>query len=414
MLSYAAVLRAPHARRTFGAALIGRLSYGTAPLSLLLAVKGASGSFGAAGTAMALFGATSVLLSPARAALIDRYGPRRALTPMACGYAALLLVLAAVTRHPGTPTPVIVALTATAGAGTPPLGPTMRTLWRQLLPERELLQSAYSLDGVAEELLFVTGPVLVGVLVAYASAAAGVAVSAVLVLTGTLALVSSPVAHVPPAPRADDAAPAVRVRAGLPGQPVVVALAVGLGLGGLELLVVAFAGHQDRPGAVAWVLAALSAGSAVGGLVNGAVTWRSPAGTRLPLIAAALGLSLAGAGWAPNLYVLGGAVALAGLFVAPALTTAYLIADETAAPNARTRAGAWVNTAVNAGSSGGTAAAGMLIGRLPLALCFALAAAPALLSAGPALWSRSRISRRPGPGGRPRGRRARAGAGARP
>ncbi|MBK3638946.1 MFS transporter, partial [Streptomyces sp. MBT97] len=43
--SYAAVLRVPHARRTFAAALTGRLSYGIVPLSVMLAVIRSSGSY---------------------------------------------------------------------------------------------------------------------------------------------------------------------------------------------------------------------------------------------------------------------------------------------------------------------------------------------------------------------------------
>ncbi|MFE9297798.1 MFS transporter [Streptomyces niveus] len=395
MHSYAAVLRTPHALNTFGAALLGRLSYGTVSLSLALAAKNASGSLTVAGTALALFGATSVVLSPVRAALVDRYGPRRALVPMAVVYAALLTVFALVTRdHPGpaagTSAVTLGALAVCAGACTPPLGPTMRTLWSQLMPDRRMLQRAYSLDGVAEELLLVAGPLLVGVLVAYAEPAAGVAVSAALVLVGTVALALSPVPF--PVRRGSGRRGSARrgsarrerttrTRPRGLGQPVLAAAGVGLCLGGLDLLAIAFTEEQHRPGAVAWILAALSAGSAVGGLTYGAVSWRSAARPRLALICAGLGAALAAAGLAPNVYALGAAAAVAGLFVAPALTTAYLIADETAAPDARTQAGAWVNTAVNAGSSGGTALVGVLAGRLPLSLCFVLVAAPALVCA---------------------------------
>jgi hypothetical protein len=42
--SYAAVLRTPHAARTFGAALIGRLSYGVVFLSLRVEAALAVGS----------------------------------------------------------------------------------------------------------------------------------------------------------------------------------------------------------------------------------------------------------------------------------------------------------------------------------------------------------------------------------
>lgn len=162
------------------------------------------------------------------------------------------------------------------------------------------------------------------------------------------------------------------------------ALGVELALGVVDLLVVAFAegqGQSQGGAGVAWVLAAMSAGSAVGGLLNGAVAWRSPAGVRLPLMAAGLGPALVGAGPAPHLGTLAAAAAVAGFFVAPALTTAYLIADETAAAEARVQAGAWVNTAVNSGSTAGTAAAGVLVGWLPTGVCFAVTGGVTLLTA---------------------------------
>jgi len=407
--SYVAVLRTPHAARTFGAALLGRLSYGMAPLSLMLAVKDTTGSYSVAGWVMALFGAASVLLSPARAALIDRYGPRRALPPMAGAYALLLAALAYATWRPGASPLPLGVLAAAAGVCTPPLGPTMRTLWSSLVPERELLRRAYSLDGVAEELLFVTGPLLVGVVIRYVVPAAGVAIGAALVLVGTLALVSSPAvraaetaaSHSPSSPSSKNAAeagpsPRRRLLSSVVGlrHAALVAAAVGLSLGGMDLLVVAFAEQHHRGGAVAWVLAALSAGSAVGGLAYGAVPWRASNRARLPVLVAGLGAVLAVAGLAPGVPVLAVVVAAAGVFVAPALTTAYLVADESVDPGARTRAGAWVNTAVNAGSAVGTAGAGLLVDRLPSAAAFAVAAVPALLCA--AVVARGVTGRRPG------------------
>ncbi|MFE4334776.1 MFS transporter [Streptomyces sp. NPDC056831] len=397
--SYATVLRTPHASRTFGAALLGRLSYGMVSLSLMLAVKDATGSYSVAGAVMALFGATSVLLSPARAALIDRYGPRRALPPMAGVYAALLAALAYATWQPGASSPLLWVLAVTAGACTPPLGPVMRTLWSSLVPDRELLQRAYSLDGVAEELLFVTGPLLVGLVMRFTVPAAGVAISAALVLVGAAALVSSPAVRGIGAPPSTEKAaasqdtPRRQRLLGIVGlrHAAIVAAAVGLCLGALDLLVVAFTEQHHRGAAVAWVLAALSAGSAVGGLAYGAVPWRASNRVRLPVPAAGLGVAMVAAGMSPNVYVLVAVVTAAGVFVAPALTTAYLVADESVGADSRTQAGAWVNTAVNAGSSAGTAAVGLLVDRLPPAVCFAVAAVPALLCA--AAVARGAISR---------------------
>ncbi|NKI44627.1 MFS transporter [Streptomyces sp. LD120] len=423
------MLRVPHAARAMAGALLGRLSYGTVPLSLLLAVREASGSYAVAGTAMALFGLAGVALSPARAAVIDRRGPARPLTALALCYALLLGLLTAAAVGGGVPDAALVALAAAAGAGTPPLGPVMRALWSRLAPDPELLQRAYSLDSVAEELLYVLGPLLVGLLVAFASPAAGLALSAVLVLVGTLALTSShavrstsggspaggsaaddgaaggsaaggsaaeggsagaasakatPVAAAPSGAAPGRRSAAARLLGGprrWRSAPVVLLTgALGVGLGALDLLVVAFAEEAGAPGAVAWVLAALSAGSAVGGLVYGAVRWRLPLRTRLALAAVGLGLVLAPAGLAPGPFALALVAALAGVSVAPALTTAYLLADATAPPERRTRAGAWVNTAFNAGAAAGTAAAGLVLGSLPVAACFALAALPLLLA----------------------------------
>ena len=375
--SYARVLRVPHARRTFATALLGRLSYGVVPLSLMLSVTRASGSYAVAGAVMALFGATVVLLAPARAALIDRHGPRRALVPLLAAYIALLAMLTAALWRPGAPPVLLGTLAALAGACVPPLGPTMRTVWSHLVEDdKALLQRAYSLDGVAEELLFVSGPLLVGVLAGIAAPPpVGIVVGAALMLAGTAGFVNSPaVRAVRPAGssvvRRDGGGRRVLRRI---GRPVAAAAAVGLAIGVLDLLVVVFAERHRHGGAsVAWVLAALSAGSAVGGMLHGAVDWRTPARTRLAILTLGTGLALCGAGLAPGLGTLALVMAGAGFFVSPSLTTAYLIADGAVAPEARTQAGAWVNTAVNAGSTGGTALAGALAGRLPVAVCFAV------------------------------------------
>ncbi|MEU6813595.1 MFS transporter [Streptomyces sp. NPDC046860] len=383
--SYAAVLRVPHARRTFATALVGRLSYGIVPLSLLLATQRATGSYTASGAVLSLYGAAVVLLTPRRASLVDRHGARRALLPLGVAHGLLLGVLAALTWRPGTPVPLIGGAAVLAGACAPPLGPTMRAVWSELLADRDLLRRAYSLDGVAEELLFVSGPALVGVLVAWTVPAAGVLSGAVLMIAGTAAFVTSP-AMTGPRPRTGDEGRLGGVRSLV--APVAVAAGAGLAVSGVELLVLAHVGeHSGDTDLVPWVLGALSVGSALGGLANGAIDWRGPAGPRLAGLAAALGLTIAAAGLAPGVLTLTAAMTCAGAFIAPALTTAYLLADESAPASDRTRAGAWVNMAVNAGSSAGGVSTGALVGHLPLPLCFALTGATALASAGVALAS---------------------------
>jgi predicted MFS family arabinose efflux permease len=399
---YRAVLRTPHACGAFVSSLVGRLCYGIVGLSLLLTLTAGGRGYGFAGLVMALFGASIVLVSPYRAWMVDRYGPRRALPLMAAGFAAPLVAIALIPARAGVNDSAIAVLAAAAGACAPPLGVVMRTLWSTLIDDRNALQAAYSLDGVVEELLNVTGPVIVGVIVVAATPAAGLLVTAGLAVTGTgLFARSLPARRWPapvprPAPGTQD-----EVHGKAAAGQAILAVAfvtgtIGLCLGALSLFIVAFSQARHDPAAVAWIEAALSVGSALGGLGYGAVAWRVSARRRLALLATGLAAILIPAALSPSLLVLALLTGLAGVLVSPALATAYVLADSLASPQARNRAGNWVNSGYNAGNSAGTVLTGQLIGRIPLSACLPALAAPALLAAMPLL--RATALTRPTPG----------------
>jgi len=384
---YGAVLRVPGARRAFASSLVGRLAYGIVLLSLVLTLTAGNRGYGLAGLAAALLGAGIVLASPARARLVDRHGPRLVLPPMAAGFAAAVTALALIRPGSGARDAVIAALAAAAGASAPPLGVVMRALWSTLVGDGDALQAAYGLDGVAEELLYVAGPAAVGVITVTAAPAVGLLASAGLVAAGTALFLASPALRAwprpetgPPAGPAGDAGSSRAVLA-----VALVTAAAGLCLSGLGLVIVAFCQARHAPAAVAWVEAAMSAGSAAGGLWYGAVTWRSSARRRLAALVAGLAVVLAPVALSPGFAVLAVLVAVAGTLVSPALATAYVLANGLAPPGARSRAGNWVSSGYNAGSSAGSVLAGQLVGRVPLGACLPVLAAPALLAVVPLL-----------------------------
>jgi MFS family permease len=384
---YRAVLRVPYARAAFAASLVGRLCYGIVSLSLLLTLTAGGRNYGFAGLVMALFGLTVVLGSPLRAWLIDQHGPRLALPPMAAAFAAVLVVIALIPVRSGAGDAAVAVLAAAAGACAPPLGVVMRTVWSSLIDDRGLLQSAYSLDGVVEELLYVAGPAIAGVITVAAAPAIGLLVTAGLAVTGTALFLRSPALS---RWNAAPAAPSARTRdaAGAGRAILAVALAagaIGLCLGGLGLVIVAFSQARHDPAAVAWIEAAMSAGGALGGLGYGAVTWRVRAEHRLVLLIGGLAAALLPAALSPDLLTLALLAGLAGVMVSPALATAYVLTAALAAPGARNRAGNWVSSGYNAGSTAGSALSGQLIGRIPLAACLPVLAAPVLLAVVPLL-----------------------------
>jgi len=388
---YRAVLRAPHARGAFVASLAGRLCYGIVGLSLILTLTDGRRDYGFAGLVLALFGAAIVLVSPFRARLVDRHGPRRALPPLAVGFAAALVAIAAIPVRSGLGDTAIAVLAAAAGACAPPLGVVMRTLWSALIDDPGLLQTAYSLDGVVEELLNVTGPVIAGVILVAAAPAVGLLVSAGLAVAGTGLFLRAPALRRWPAPVAGPAsgtADAVGRQPGAGRAILALALAtgaIGLCLGGIGLVIVAFSQSRHDLAAVAWIEAGMSVGSALGGLGYGAVAWRISAQRRLALLVAGLAVVLIPAALSPNLLVLALLVGLAGVLVSPALSTAYALTASLATPQARNRAGNWVNSGYNAGASAGTVVSGQLVGRIPLSACLPVLLAPSLLALVPLL-----------------------------
>jgi predicted MFS family arabinose efflux permease len=386
---YRAVLRTPHACGVFVPSLVGRLGYGIVSLSLLLTLTADGRGYRFAGFVMALFGMTIVLLSPVRAWMVDRHGPSRALPPMAAGFAAILIAIAVIPARSGVNDAAIAVLAAAAGACPPPLGVVMRTLWSTLIDDRGVLQTAYSLDGVVEELLNVTGPVIAGVSLVTATPALGLLITAGLVVAGTGLFVRSPALRRWPARAARPTSSTPDGAAGKVGTGrailavALVAGAMGLCLGGLGLVIVVFSQARHDPAAVAWVEAALSAGSALGGLGYGVVAWRISAQRRLALLVTGLAVILLPAALSPGLLVLAALIGLAGVVVSPALATAYVLADSLASWQTRNRAGNWVNSGYNTGNSAGALLSGQLVGRIPLSACLPVLAAPALLAVAP-------------------------------
>jgi MFS family permease len=233
--------------------------------------------------------------------------------------------------------------------------------------------------------------VIVGVITLTAAPTDGLLVSAGLVMAGTGLFLRSPaLRHWPapvagPPPGSQDAASG-EARTGRAILAVAFATgAIGLCLGGLGLVIVAFSRARHDPAAVAWIEAGLSAGSALGGLSYGAMTWKISTRHRLALLVTGLAVLLIPAALSPDLLVLALLIGLAGMLVSPALATAYVMASTLASPQGRTRAGNWVNSGYNAGNSAGAVLSGQLIGQIPLSACLPLLAAPAVLAAVPLL-----------------------------
>jgi predicted MFS family arabinose efflux permease len=352
-LTYRGLLALPGARRAFGAAAVARLSFGMAGLSLLLLIHHATGSFAAAGAAAGAYSA-GTLTAPFKSRLMDRRGQRAILPLLGLAAAAALLAMTALALAGGRdPAPYIV-LCAAAGALVPPVGAAMRAWWAAASGGGQNLERAYSLDAAAEETLFTAGPLLAGLAVTAAGPVLPLLATAVLLAAGCLLLAA-------PGAGAPAGGPARAGRAGplaVPGFRVLLAivLATSLGLGAIDVTITARAVDGGHPGAAGYILAALSLGSALGGLAWGKLQHRSRTSTQMTCLLAAMAGGIALSALAPDLLLAGVVLALTGTVLAPSAVLSYLSAERLAGPGAE--ASTWINTAWNAGVAAGFALTG--------------------------------------------------------
>lgn len=375
--SYLDVLGLPGALRAFVPSVLGKLSFAMVSLALLLLVQGASGSYGLAGAVAGGFGLGNVVVSSLRARMVDYYGAKRVLPWLAAGYSAALVgvIIAVLGSAPGG---VTVSLAVLAGLFPPPLGAVMRGMWARLSPTEAIRRRAYSLDAVAEELVFIVGPLLVGAMMLLPNGALiAVIIAAVTGLLGTLGLATAALRgpHAPGQRASGPTAWAGPLRH-LRLWPVLLTLvAIGVVLGALEVLSTAHARAMADIGLAGALLACSALGSAVGGLIYGVRTWPWAHVARLLVLAGVACVVLATAAWASHPAVLFVLFALAGLLIAPSMITGYLAADEIAAAHERTEASALINTAVNSGATAALFLGGIWLDGMTIAEATVLLAA---------------------------------------
>lgn len=355
------VIRIPGAARAFLPSLVGRLALAMGALAIVLAVHRSTGSFAAAGTASGAFGFANVLAAPLRARAIDRWGQRRALTPLGLAQAAALSGFALAAHEQAIANGWFVALAIAVGVLAAPLGASMRIIWIALTEPGVQRTRALSLDAVADEIVFIVGPVLAATLATAYSPSVSLLVAAAAVLAGTLGLTTSRASG---RIRGDARGPG-RAKPALRHQGfarvLVVLVGVGCLLGTIEITAPALATARHDTAASGWLLAALSVGSAVGGLGYGHVSWRLSLGTRMLALAAVMGALGVGVAFLNSVPAFGVGVALIGIFLAPSIVTGYLAAERLVAHGAQTQASVWTNTALNLGAAAANAAAGALV-----------------------------------------------------
>ncbi|AYQ43246.1 transporter [Burkholderia aenigmatica] len=357
---YRELFAVPGTRGFASAGLLARLPLPMTSIGIITMLSQLRGSYALAGAVSATFVLTYALLSPQVSRLVDRYGQARMLPAATIISGGGFLLLTAGARWQAADWALFVG--AWLAGFMPSMSAMVRARWTALYRGQPRLQAAYSLETVLDEVSFIAGPPLsVGLSVAVLPQA-GLLAAALLLMLGTLALVAQRGTEPPvAAPDAATNGSGAVIRLANVRLLALFMVAMGIIVGTVDIVSVAFAGQLGQPAAASLILSAYAVGSCLAGLLFGALNLHTPlhhlfllggvatAATTLPLL-------LVG-----SIPALAGAVLASGLFFAPTMIVAMSLVERSVPERQLTEGMTWLLAGLNVGVALGAAASGQVV-----------------------------------------------------
>ncbi|TIC81497.1 MFS transporter [Nocardioides sp. GY 10113] len=317
----------------FPVALAARLPYAMMVVGVLTLVVSARDSLALGGLNSAMVGIGTALVGPLLGAAADRFGQRRVLVGASLVSTFALALMAWVVYSP-LPNAAVLAVAFLIGASAPQVAPMSRSrlvalIGRRVDPTRRdrSFHSTMGYESAADELVFIIGPVLVGVLATWFGPSAPVLGAALLTAVFVTAFALHPTGRADgghaDAEGAEVAAPVAELF-----RPALLVVVLGIGAVGLFFgatltALTAFmdeAGHGDQAGLV---YGAMGVGSAVLALAVGFFPARFGLAARWVVFSVALLLGAALLPTASSVGAISVMLVVAGIGIGPTLVTQY-------------------------------------------------------------------------------------------
>ncbi|AJO79712.1 MFS transporter [Pseudomonas sp. MRSN 12121] len=388
---YRELFDAPGSRAFVTAGMIARMPISMTGIGLITMLSQLKGGYALAGSVAATFALATAFCAPQVSRMVDRFGQGRVL-PIAAGVGGGALLALLLCTRLQAPHWTLFLFAALAGC-MPSMSAMVRARWTELYRGQPRLQTAYALESVLDEVCFIVGPPLsVGLCVAVFPEA-GPLVALVLLAIGVTALVAQRSTEPPVHPH-EERHKASIIRSLELQLLVLLMIALGVIVGVVDVVSVAFAQQQGQPAAASIVLSVYAIGSCLAGIAFGALKLDVPlprlfmyggiatAVTTLPLLLAS------------NIFGLSLAVFVAGLFFAPTLIVAMALVENIVPPAKLTEGLTWLITGLSIGVAIGAASSGWLVDAFGARSGFWVALAAGAVVLGAAVQSGRRLTRR--------------------
>lgn len=316
---------------------VARLPLAMLTVGALTLVTAATNSYASGGFAAGAVGIGSALGAPVLGFLADRYGQRPVLLLAALLNTMAIVALLMVSGLAGTGAGLLPTLAAAflMGATCPQIGPLARVRWMALTRNKRPadLDTALSYESTADELTFVLGPALVGLLASLIAPWLPLALAALLTITFVSAFAVHPTerAVIPLRRRPRTGVPSgaavrgMRRTAFLISLPVLGMVMMGTFFGSTQTALIAFAGGFGVETAAGLLYAVMGVSSALTAL--SVAYW--PQGFRHPLrwvvSAAAMSAAACLPLFASDIPLMLAALLILGIPVGPTMVTIFSV-----------------------------------------------------------------------------------------
>ncbi|MBV2189602.1 MFS transporter [Providencia rettgeri] len=367
--SYKNILQIPGVKGLLFASTISRLPQAMLSIGIITMLVQQTGSYWLAGAIAGTFSFSCAVFDPQISKLVDRHGQRKIL-PIVTIFSVAMLLALIITSCYQPWSWVLFIFSALAGI-RPPMTAMVRARWAFLFRGQPLLKSAFSLDSVVAEIIFIVGPPLAIYLSTSFHSVAGPLVATIFLCTGVLLFLLQ-----------HKTEPALVQKKGVqqdsalktPGILIIVFALVAMGIigGAIDVAVVAFSNAHQSPNAASLIIALYALGAVFGGLVFGA--WKTHLEIEKQFLYITLLMMLTSMMplFVNTLPTLGLAIFIIGLTIAPTMIIAMDIGSSLLPQSRLTEGLAWMSTGITTGVASGGALAGIIIDHYDISHAFLL------------------------------------------
>ncbi|WP_079169428.1 MULTISPECIES: MFS transporter [unclassified Streptomyces] len=357
--SYVRLLRAPGASPLAFWGVIGRFPIAMRSIGCLMLVSAVTGSLGDAGTVAAAMLVSQGVASPVLGRLADRHSQRRVLLSTCLAHAAgMALLLVSIGLR--SPLWVMVGAAVLTGCTSVSFTSFMRARWAAFV-DQGLLRTAYALESMLDDTIFLLGPLIVTALSTSVHPSAGLLTCAALTVAGSVGVAlhrrSEPAS-------ASVTAPGQRPKRALtvPGVWILMICYAGMGFqfGAVDVVMIAFAREQGSPGLAGLFLSLLAVGSLIAGAVYGVADWRLSQARLLCVTTGLLTVGVIPLAFVHSSLVMCFLAVVAGVAISPALIAGSTLMESLAPKGSLSEAFSWLTSCGALGIASGTAVGGQL------------------------------------------------------